>query len=375
MKTRISLALVVTLLAGCAGSQPSESPPPQAVRVVAARAETAHGSMPYAGGLEPKLKVDLAFGVTGRVQGIAKGGDGMPLREGDPVKKGQLLAWLDDADLKRQSASTGFASKSANAELQSAKTAALQTAADLERAKELAGSGVIAPVELERAKTADSTAQAQIEIARAQHALKLEQLAIARSVQGDARMTSPIDGVIARRMIDIGENVAGATIAFTVIDTSEMKLVFAVPDARIGAVKLGELVPVHSDALPGIPLVGRVTTIHPVADPALRTFSVELKIDNADGKLRAGMVASAAIGGATKGGATALVPLASVTRAPDGKLAVFVLGDGRVSLRGVTLGDLIGNDVAVKAGVKAGERVVTDGASFLHDGATVEILP
>jgi len=373
MRTALAL-VVIALLAGCSRSRGSEPLPPQAVRAVAARAEAAHGPMPYAGGLEPKVKIDLAFGVGGRVQEISQGGDGTLLREGDHVKKGQLLARLDDADLKRQAFSAYFASTSADAEIESAKTTAAQAAADLERAKRLASSGAIAPAELERAETASSTAKARLETARAQHSVKVEQLAIARSVQGDARLTSPIDGVIARRMVDPGENVTGATIAFTVIDTSEMKLVFAVPDARIGAVKLGELVPVHSDALPGVPFAGRVATIHPVADPALRTFAVELSIDNAEGKLRAGMVASAALGGTQENGAT-LVPLASVTRAPDGALAVFVLGDGSVALRRVELGDLIGNDVAVASGVKEGERIVTDGASFLHDGAKVEVLP
>lgn len=368
------LVSAVAMLIGCGRERTVEAVPPRAVRTTAAKVEATRGATPYAGGLEPAVKLDLTFGIPGRVRTIGARPDGASVHEGDEVKKGQVLAQLDDADLKRQAASAWLASSSAAGEIDAANAAVAQADADLERVKRLASSGTISTSEVEKAETANRTAHARVDAIRAQHSAKLEQYAIARRVEGDARLTSPIDGVIARRMIDPGENVGGATIAFTVIDTREMKLVFAVPDARISAVKLGQLVPVHTDALPGTPIVGRVATIHPVADPALRTFAVELSIDNADGKLRAGMVASAALG--SDGGAGALlVPLASIVRAPDGAVAVFVVDGRRAALRPVTLGDLVGNDVEVAAGVKDGERIVTDGAALLHDGEDVEVLP
>jgi RND family efflux transporter MFP subunit len=371
MRIQLAFGVIASLLVmGCGRDRAPEPVPARAIRTSAARAEVTRGATPYAGGLEPAVKLDLTFGVPGRVRAIGTRRDGASLHEGDEVTKGQILAQLDDADLKRQAASAWLASSSAAGEIDAANAAAVQADADLERVKKLASSGTISASEVEKAETANKTARARVDAIRAQHSAKLEQYAIARRVEGDARLSSPIDGVIARRMIDPGENVGGATIAFTVIDTRQMKLVFAVPDARISAVKLGQLVPVHTDALPGTPFVGRVATIHPVADPALRTFAVELSIDNADGKLRAGMVASAALGEGAL-----LVPLASIVRAPNGAVAVFVVDGRRAALRPVTLGDLVGNDVEVAAGVKDGERVVTDGAALLHDGEDVEVLP
>lgn len=368
------LVAVLLVSAGCARPTPPEPLPPRAVRVVEARAEAPHRSMPYAGGLEPRLKLDLAFGMGGRVRSIGVGADGLPLREGDPVAKGQLLAQLDDVDLVRQASAASLGASSAEAEVLAAKTAADQADADLARAKSLAERGAVAAADLEKVATASRAAHARLETVRAQHGAKLEQLAIARRIANDARLVSPIDGILARRMIDRGETVAPATIAFTVIDTTEMKLVFSVPDARIGAVRLGELVPVHTEALPGTTLIGRVTTIHPVADPALRTFGVELTIDNRDGRLRAGMVASAALGGDDAEPRT-LVPLASVVRSPNGKLSVFTVEEGRAALRAVSLGDVVGNDVIVESGVSAGERIVSDGAPYLHAGESIEVLP
>lgn len=373
MRRTAALALLL-VIAGCRRTQVGAPQPPRAVRVVAVRSDTL-GATPYAGALEPRVKLDLAFGLGGRVRSVGEKSDGALLHEGDVVTKDQILARLDDADLRRQSAAASFAASSAAAEVMAAQTAVGQADSDLARLTKLAASGSIPQTELEKAQTASLSAHARLDTLRAQSGAKLEQLAIARRLEGDASLKSPIAGVIARRMIDPGENVAPATIAFTVIDPSEMKLVFAVPDGRVGALKLGELVPVHTDALPGTPFIGKISTIHPVADPALRTFTVELSIANGDGKLRAGMVASAAIPGTDKPQAKTLVPLASVVRAPNGVLAVFVAIDGKVSLRTVTLGDLLGNEVDVRTGLRDGEQVVTDGAPFLHEGEAVEVLP
>jgi RND family efflux transporter MFP subunit len=371
---RIIAILLTLLLFGCGRSRAPELLPPRAVRVVIARPEASHRSTPYAGGLEPKVKLDLAFGVGGRVRAIGVNASGAPLREGDTVTKGQLLAELDNTDLKRQSSTASLAAASASAEVIAAKSAADQADADLVRIKKLVDAGVVPGVELEKVETASKAAHAKLETVRAQHGAKLEQAALARRIETDARMVSPIAGVIARRMIDPGENVVPSTIGFTVIDPTELQLVVAVPDARIGAVKIGQLVPIHTEALPGTALIGRVTTIHPVADPALRTFGVELTLDNGDGRLRAGMVASAALAGVAAKGGT-LVPLASVVRAADGALAVFTLDDTRAVLRRVELGDLVGNDVVVESGVTEGDRVVSDGAPYLHGGETVVVLP
>ncbi len=369
------LALVALVALGCGRSRTPAPLPPRAVRVVIARAETAPRTTPYAGGLEPKAKLDLAFGVPGRVRSIGAGKEGALLREGDLVTKGQLLAQLDDTDLKRASSTAALGAASASAEVASAKSAADQADADLARVKKLAASGSIPEVEVEKVETASKVARARLDTVRALHGAKLEQLAIARRIEGDARLVSPIDGVVARRMVDPGENVAGATIAFTLIDTAELKLVFSLPDSRVGSVKLGQLLPVHTQALPGVAFTGRVNTIHPVADPALRTFTVELAIPNDEGKLRAGMVASTSFGGEEKRAPTTLVPLASVVRAPTGALSVFTLSGTRAALVAIALGDLVGNEVVVESGIKDGDRVVSDGAPFLHDGETVEVLP
>lgn len=373
-----AVILAGALAVGCSQRAPSPPPGPRAVHVVVARAEVAHASSSYAGSLEPHTKLDLAFGVPGRMRSLGTtkdAGKERPLREGDSVSKGQVLAVLDDSDLQRQAASSSLAVTGAASELTSAEASLAQTEADVTRARSLAATGSIAPAELERIETTAKTTRARVDALRAQKTARGEQLAIARRAAADARLISPMDGLVARRMVDAGESVNPSTIVLTIIDTSELKLLIGVPDTRIGAVRVGALVPVHVEALGAAPLAGRVAAIQPVADPTLRTFTVEIAVDNPDGVLRAGTVASASLGieGAP---AALLVPLASVVRRSDGGLGVFRLEGATVAhLVAVDLGDLVGNDVIVKSGLAPGDRVVTDGAPFLHDGETVEVLP
>lgn len=369
------IALIALELLACRGTTSEHGDlPPRGVRVAEVNADEPGGHLPYAGGLEPRVRIDLAFGITGRVKSVGQGRDRTALHEGDLVKRGQLLAQLDDRDLELQASSAAFAASSAEAELAAARTGAEQAESELGRARKLAGTGALATAELERADSTSKAAQAKLAAAREQARVKADQAALSRRVVTDARLVSPIDGVVARRMVDPGENVAPSTVAFTLIDPVEMRLVFAVPDVRIGAVQIGQLVPVHVDALPDVPLVGRVSTIHPVADPSLRTFDVELTLDNASGKLRAGMVASATLpDGVARGGVR--VPLASVVRSAEGDLVVYVFADGRAKARKVSTDDIVGNDVRVVSGLQKGERVVTDGAAYLHDGERVEVAP
>ncbi len=374
-----SFAIVVMagLTTGCAKREPGPPPGPRAVRVALARTESAATGGSYAGSLEPRTRLNLAFGVPGRVRSLGSvrdGGKERPLREGDRVTKGQVLALLDDSDLQHQAASSSLAMSTASADLASSEASLAQAEADLVRARGLAASGAVPGAELERAETLAKAARGRTAALRAQKGSRGEQVAIARRAASDARLLSPIEGVIARRMVDAGESVGPSTIAFTVIDTREMKLVFGVPDTRIGAVHPNDLVPVHAEARGAAPLAGRVVAIQPVADPTLRTFAVEVAVDNAGGELRAGMVASASLG--TDGGPPALlVPLRSIVRRLDGKLGVFRVERDVGRDVAVELGDLVGNDVVVRAGLATGDRVVTDGAPLLKDGERVEVLP
>jgi RND family efflux transporter MFP subunit len=370
---------LILTLAAC--QEPPTAPAAhRAVRTVTLERRPLGATTRYSGSLEPRERVDLGFKLGGKVRTVAEVGEGdarRPIQEGDPVQRGQVLAELDDADFRAQARAAAAGVATADAQVHGGEQAVAHAATQWERAKALQAGGAMAQADLERAEAAWRAARANLDAARGQRQGRTEQQALAKSAVGDAVLTSPLDGVVARRMVEVGSSVGPGTVAFTLIDTSTMRAVFGVPDLRIQALHLGDRVPVQVEALSGRILAGTISKIHPVADPVLRSFAVEVTIANSDGDLRSGLVASAAFDAGARTDAM-LAPLAAIVRPPGGAgFAVWVLDSRtrRVALRPVELGDLSGNDVLIEAGLQPGEQVVTEGAPFLHEGQTVEVTP
>jgi RND family efflux transporter MFP subunit len=377
---------MLLLIAGCSAPAPAPSVK-RAVRVTTIARRDVDTATRYSAALEPREKVDLTFKTAGKLRSLAQVGEGdarRPIQEGDVVRRGQELARLDDDDYVSQAKVAAAGVSSAEAQIHAAEAALQQASAEFARAKALRDGAAISQADLDRTQTAVRTARANLEGARSQRLSRSEQQALARGVVDDAALLSPIDGVVARRMVEVGSSVTPGTVAFTVIDPGQMRAVFGVPDLHVGALRLGDRVAIHLDALPGKVLAGQISKIHPTADPQLRSFAVEVSVANADGDLRAGMVATAAIAGAGQGAAAVgpqgalLVPLAAVVRPPRGQgFAVWALDPktSKVALRPISPGDLSGNELIVHAGLKVGEQIVTDGAAWLYDGESVEVVP
>lgn len=369
----------LVVLTSCA-DPPTAPPVKRAVHVTTLAVRDLGSAARYSGALEPREKTDLTFKTAGKVLTLAQTGDAeqrRPIQEGDRVQRGQILASLDADDYQTQARVAAAGVDQADAQIHAAEAAVQQAGAEHGRAKTLRESGAISPAELDRAQTALRTARANLEAARSQRRTRNEQHALARSVVDDTALRSPLDGLVARRMVEVGSTVNPGVVAFTVIDASQMRVVFGVPDLHIGAVHLGDRVPVYLDALPGKVLAGSVSKVHPVADPQVRSFAVEVTVANPDGELRAGMVATAAISKAELQAAL-LVPLAAVVRPPRGPgFGVWVLDPktSKVALRQIEPGDLSGNDLIVTKGLQAGDQIVTEGAAWLHDGEAVEVTP
>jgi RND family efflux transporter MFP subunit len=378
MNRSIPVVVVLASLAAC--SKPAPAPTPaRAVRVVEVRASPVGRERRYAGTLEPRERVDLAFRVPGRVRSVGEARDAKgtrALHEGDAVKRGQVLATLDERDLTLQAAAAQASATAADADVEAARATLAQAQADTERARALAASRSISGVELERAESALAAASARFDAARGQRRARGDQAAIARRTTEDLRLVSPIDGVIARRNVDVGENANPGAIAFSVIDTSEMRLAFAAPDTLLRDVRVGDHIPVRVASLADPGLVGVVAKIDPVADPVTRTYRVDLSLPNARGELRAGMVATA-VTAAVARASVARVPLASVVRSTTGTgFAVWKVDvGGRAVAAAVEVGDVVGDDVEVERGVAPGDRVVSDGAGLLREGEAVEVTP
>jgi len=366
---RTMVALVApVLLAGCAGEAPYEKPLTP-VRVQAVSRASAVPGVRYSASIEPNMRVDLAFKAGGYIQSLAEV-DGRTIRDGDHVTRGMVLARVKTTDYEEKI-------KQARSQLAEAEAAAVPTKQALDRATALFAAKSLTRPELEQAQGAWATVQAKLSGARA---LVQE----AENAQGDTVLASPIDGVVLKRLIEVGSLVGPGVGGFVLADTSSVKAVFGAPDTMLHRLRRGMTETITSEAVPGREFQGRITNIAPTADPRSRVFDVELTIANQDAALKVGMVASVQLEAeAAKPGTqtdAVAVPLTAIVRSkavPNG-YAVFVLeekgGAAVARLRDVTLGDMVGNEVGIVSGLQPGDKIIISGATVVTDGESVRVI-
>ncbi len=355
--TAILLILVGLVLIGCGKKQESAAPPVP-VKVEAVTGSRVAGGMHYSASITPSTSVNVNFKVRGYIEEILQvvGVDGSRrnVQEGDFVKGGTVLARMRQSEFKDKLLE-------ADAALQKAK-------ADFERAAKLYESQTISKADYD-------AAYAQYQSAKGHYGE-------AQTSLNDTYLRSPLDGWVLSRSVEVGTLAMPGSPAFVVADTRTVKAVFGVPDFVVGQVKMGSTQAITTEALPGVELKGKITRVGASADQSTRVFEVEASIPNADGRLKAGMIASLKLATADAAALPlTVVPLNAVVRPPDDRtaFAVYVVEDregGPVARsRKVRLGDVIGNSIAVMEGLTAGERVIVRGATLVQDMQTVKIVP
>ena len=198
-------------------------------------------------------------------------------------------------------------------------------------------------------------------------------LALAKRMCQNATITSPIEGVIAHKNVELGKVVSPPMIPgralLHVIDASTLKTRVNVSENKVKEVNLGQKAVIILDGFPGETFPGEVSKISPVVDSRSRTFEAEIVIPNPDGKLKPGMFARVQLV-LNKRMDVVKVPLKVVARGEEGWLA-FVVVDGVAHMRSVTLGISDGVNVEILSGLNAGEEVVVHGNVGLKDGDRV----
>jgi HlyD family secretion protein len=346
----------------------------------------------------------------------------LPVQEGDRVQAGQLLAQLDPvparSDFEAAQAQVRAIQAdaragqdqiaSAQADLAAARAREKEASLVLERARALAGDGVVAPAELDRAEAAADSARAQVEAARAtldraESALEAtrRRVAQARAQAERARdllqktsIVAPIDGVVSRLQVREGEmvviglqNQPGTTL-MTISDLSGIHAEVKVAEADVLQLALGQSAEVTLEALPGRSFAGQVIEIGASALPqagavvAAREFRVVIRLAEPDAALRPGLTCDAEILTGELRGVTTLPLQAVVLRPPPGAAGeedggqgtgqgeevrgVFVVEDGEARFVPVETGLIGGLDVEVR-GLPAGTEVVAGPYQVLRD--------
>ncbi|HEY1469707.1 MAG TPA: efflux RND transporter periplasmic adaptor subunit [Candidatus Acidoferrum sp.] len=364
-------ALVFAMVAATTGCQQptkvaAKSPTP--VHVVDVALYSPSEDLRYSASVLAFAEASLSFKSAGYVteirQIVAADGRRRNIGPGDYVGRGTVLAQIRHQDLKNNL-------DQATATLSLAQAQNIEATKDYDRAKKLYASESLTKPEFDRAQAKFDSTLATVDQGKAN--LRQAQLALQ-----DADLTAPFSGYIISRSIELGNLAAPGTPAFSIADTSAVKIGFGVPDYAVRRLRLGQQFSIHLQDDPK-EYTGRVTSIAASADEKNRVFAVEVTVPNPKAALKPGMIASLSLTGVHKA-AVPSVPLTAVVEDPAsrGHYAVFVTteqgGKWSAHLRPVTLGETHESDVAIE-GLNPGEKVVVVGTAGLKDGDLIQVLP
>jgi HlyD family secretion protein len=216
----------------------------------------------------------------------------------DQVKKGQIIAKLDEQVLRAQIAQAAAAVALANANINKAQVALADADRQLKRQKTLQEQELIAGATVEAAEVSLDTARASLVAARAQAAQAAANLSQARLNLSYATIYSPVDGVVLSRAVDVGQTVAASLQAptlFTIAeDLARMQIDTAVAEADVGLLKEAMEATFTVDAFPGKTFKGVVRQVRnaPTTTQGVVTYDAVIDVDNTDKSLRPGMTAN-----------------------------------------------------------------------------------
>jgi RND family efflux transporter MFP subunit len=371
-RRRISeLAGLCALLAAMTGCQrntqsPAKSPVP--VRLAEVTLYASREGLRYSASIVPFAQASLSFKSSGYITNIRQvvGADRRRRNTdtGDYVPSGTVLAQIRQQDLTNQV-------DQAEAQVGQATTQHVQAGQDYQRAKALYATQSLTRPDFDQAQARFESTLAAVNQASA--VLHQAQLALK-----DSDLKAPFSGFILARNIELGNLATPATTAFTIVDTSAVKVSFGVPDYVLRQLRLGQELAIRLQDDPR-DYQGKVTSISPNADERNRVFAVQVTVANHGGHLRPGMIASLSLGESSPTPAPS-VPLSAIVPYPSqpGHFAVMVAqessGKWTARLREVHLGETHESSIAV-VGVQPGEKVIAVGAQLLTDGEPIEVIP
>lgn len=331
------------------------------------------------GYVTPRRRATVAAKVTGQIKEIYA-------EEGLRVKAGQVLAILDCAqpDAALTSAKTDRdATAAALADLEVQLSYAER---ELQRAEGLRSANVYSQEALDNARTTRDSLRSKITLTKEQTRAADARIAVAEQDVINCTVRSPYDGIVVSKDAQRGEIVSPLTAGggftrtgiATVVDMNSIEIEVDVNESFIARVKPGQKVIATLDAYPDWQIPSTVRTVIPTADRQKATVKVRIAFDKLDPRILPDMgVKVAFLGdepppGKGKTEAQVLVPQSSV-HMEGGTPVVFLVRDGKLERRAVSVGAQRGTDVEIMAGVVTGDTVAVKGSETLRDGEAVEV--
>jgi RND family efflux transporter MFP subunit len=387
--------LLAALLGGTAGwsacssadgkTADKQAPDPLRVETAAAIEQPIARFIRATGSLMAEEQAAVAAETAGRIVQT-------PVERGTPVSDGAVLVRLSPAETEAQMAEAEANAAQLEArlgltrgttfdvnqvpEVQTAKASFDLAQSEFGRIKSLLDQRVVSQSEFDQRRAQLESARQQYEAAKNGAAQLFQSLqaaqarvALARKALADTVVRAPFNGLVAERLVSVGDYVTKGTKVATVVRVNPLRVQLTVPEQFISAVSKGQTVSFTVDAYPGREFEGIVRYVSPALEANRRALTVEAVVQNPANDLKPGLFATARLEQPVKTPAV-LVP-ASAVRSVSGTSRVYVVTGDRVEERIVTAGQAVEKQIEITAGLKAGEHVATSNVAQLTDGAKV----
>jgi RND family efflux transporter MFP subunit len=301
------------------------------VSVITAQAEDVDITNTFTSNIEPFATNNIASQTAGRISSIRT-------EVGQKVRKGQLLATMDDVNLAKT------------------RMQYVNDSTELARLTELYNIGAVAQADYDMAKLAlNITKKTYYNLAE------------------NTYLRSPINGVVTARNYDKGDMYSMAQPIFVVEQIQPVKMLVNISESLFTQVHKGMEFDISVDAYPDEVFKGTVNLLYPTVNSATHTFPVEVIYQNSDERLRPGMFARVTANFGTNH--HVVVPdVAVVKQQGSGEHFIYVLNaDNTVTYTKVELGRRLGNRYEIVSGINEGDRIVTEGQVRLKNGVSVTV--
>jgi len=304
----------------------------------------------FTGTIEARHELPIGnSGDTGRIVAVY-------VQVGDQVRRGQVLAQLDDSVLAPQVAQLSAALDQAHAQ-------AALSAAEYRRGVAVGPAGGLSAQDIEKLQAASIMDAANIKVVAAELAVMRAKLALTRIV-------APVDGIVLTRNAEVGQIAgSGGPALFDLEDSGQVEMIGQVAEQDMEGLKVGQTASVYLIGNPQ-PFIGRIWLLGAVIDPQSRLGEVRIAL-TPNPALRPGAFARSQVTLARA--QRPVLPQTAVMADNDGSYVYVVGSDGRVERRKVSVGNVIPAGVVITEGLSGRERVVSMDGGFLHSGEKVTV--
>jgi RND family efflux transporter MFP subunit len=385
-----ALAAVTVGAAGCSTQANGETgaakaPEPMAIDTAVVESRAIDRYLRVTGSLNADEQAEVSAEIAGRIVAT-------PVERGTRVTQGTVLVRLSPSESSAQ-----FDEAAANArqiearlgletgqtfdpkrvpDVMNAKASLDWAEGEFGRIRSLLEQKVVSQAEFDQRRTQVEAARQQYQVAlnsAEQSYRSLEaaraRVALARKSVDDTSVRAPFAGLVAERLVSVGDYVTKGTRVATVVRVDPLRVELTVPEQSISLVKVGQSVRIAVDAYPGEVFSATVRFISPALRSDQRALTVEAIAQNPDGRLKPGLFATALLRQADA--APALLVPRSAVETIAGSSRVYVVKDGKAEERIVTLGETVGDRIELTSGVAKDERVAAAPKGRIADGLPV----